>query len=65
MTAVNHDSWDIEISVVVLLAKLAFILVKEFAYELIDLFSVEVRWVLGLLEEESGGVFKFFHLIQN
>lgn len=65
MTAVNHDSWDIEISVVVLLAKLAFVLVKEFAHELIDLFSVEVRWVLGLLEEESGWVFKFFHLIQN
>ena len=64
MTAVNHDSWDIEKAVVVLLAKLAFILVKDFVNELIDLFSVKVRWVLGLLKEESCGVFKFFHLIQ-
>jgi len=47
-----------------LLAKLAFILVKEFVNELIDLFSVKVRWVLGLLKEKSSGVFKFFHLIQ-
>lgn len=64
MSAVDHDSWDIDIGVVVLLAELAFVLVEKLAHELIYLFSVEIRRVFSLLEEKSGRVFKFFHLIQ-
>jgi hypothetical protein len=64
MSAMDHDSWNIDIGVVVLLAELAFILVEKFGDELIDLISIEIRWVFCLLEEKGCWVFKFFHLIQ-
>lgn len=57
----DHDPWDVLICVVVLLAEQAFLLVQQLVHKLIYLFSIEVGWVLSLLEEESSGVFKLFH----
>ncbi len=64
MSAVNHDPGNTVISIIILLAELAFFFVKKLVDELIYLLSIEVRGVLCLLEEEGGWVFEFLHLIQ-
>jgi hypothetical protein len=64
VAAVDHDAGDIDIGVVVLLAQLASVLVQQLTHEFSDLVVIQIRRVLGLLEEESCWVFQLFHLIQ-
>jgi hypothetical protein len=62
--AVDHDPWNVLLRVVAFLAESALVLVEQLAHELVYLSAIEIWRVLGLLEEEGGWVFKFFHLIQ-
>jgi len=39
MPAVNHDSWDFVIRVVIFFAERAFVFIEEFTNELINLFA--------------------------
>jgi hypothetical protein len=64
MAAVDHDSGNVSDGIVVVLAEGAFVLVEQFADELVYLFSIKIGWVFGLFEEESGRVLQLFHLIQ-
>jgi hypothetical protein len=64
VSAVYHNSWDVDIGIVMFLAEKALFLVQQFAHELINLFSIKIWRVLSLLEEKIGWVFKFFHSIQ-
>ena len=61
MTAVNHDAWNTISGLIVFFAERTVVLIKKFSHELVNLFAIEVRWVLGLLEEECGRVFELFH----
>ena len=61
MAAMDHDPWDTVDTIVVLLTERTAVLIKKFAGEFVDFFSIEVRWVFSLFEEESGRVLKFFH----
>lgn len=60
----DHDAGDIQISIVVLLAQLALVLVQQLTHEVVDLVAIQIRRVLRLLEEESCWVLELFHLIQ-
>jgi hypothetical protein len=66
MSAVDHDARDAINCLIVLFAEGTVVLVQEFAGELVDLFPVEVWWILCLLEEESGGVLQLLgHQFKN
>lgn len=60
----NHDAGNIEISIEVLLAQLALVLVQQLTHKIVDLVAIQIRRVLRLLEEESCRVLELFHLIQ-
>lgn len=65
MPAVYHNPWDVDLRIVVHLAKQALFLIKQLVGELVYLVSIKIRRVLGLLKEESCRVLQFFHLNQN
>lgn len=56
----NHYPRNTVYRVVTLLAQRTIILVQQLVHELVDLFPVQVRGVLRLLEEKCGRVFQFF-----
>lgn len=58
--AMNHYPRNTVYRVVTLLAQRTIILVQQLIHELVDLFPVQVRRVLRLLEEKCGRVFQFF-----
>lgn len=60
----DHDAGDVQVSIVVLLAELTFVLVQQLSHEVVDLVAIEIRRVLCLLEEEGCWVLELFHLIQ-
>lgn len=57
----NHDTRDAIIGVILFFAERTVILIEELINEFVDFFAIEVRRVLGLLEEKGGGVLKLFH----
>ncbi len=64
MSTVNHDPWNQSGSVVLFFTKRTIIFIQQLVDELLDLFSIEVRWVLSLPEEVGCWVLELFHLIQ-
>ena len=61
MSAVNHDARYAVTGIIIFFAKGAVVLIEELINEFIDLFAIEVRRVLGLLEEEGCRILKLFH----
>jgi hypothetical protein len=61
MAAMNEDSWDIGLSIVVFFAELTSVLVDKFSDKLFDFWVFFVGDVFGLSKEEGGWVFEFFH----
>lgn len=64
MPAVNHYPRNLMFCIVIFLTKSALLLVEQLAHELVDLFAIEIRRILGLLEKECCRVLQLFHLIQ-
>lgn len=64
VTAMNEDSGDVVLSIVVFFAELASVFVDEFGNKLFDLRVLFTGYVFGLPEEEGGWVFEFFHSMQ-
>lgn len=64
MPAVYHNPGDVDLRIVVHLAQQALLLIQQLVDKLVDLVSIKIRRVLGLLKEESCRVLQFFHLNQ-
>jgi hypothetical protein len=60
VSAVNHDAGYAVNGVIVFFAERTVVLIEELINEFVDLFAIEVRRVLGLLEEEGGRILKLF-----
>ena len=60
MSAVDHDARNTINGVIVIFAEGTVVLVEEFVDELVDFLAIEVWGVFCLLEEEGGGILKFF-----
>jgi len=58
---VNHDARDPITGVILFFAERAIVFVKKFVDEFIDFFAIEIRRILGLLEEKCGRVLKLLH----
>lgn len=61
MTAVDENSRDLNEKVVLLFTQLALIFVDEFWHKILDLLRRSADDLLGLFEEECGGVLEWFH----
>jgi hypothetical protein len=61
MAAMNEDSWDIGLSIVVFFAELTSVLIDKFSDKLFDFRVFFGGDVFGLSKEEGSGVFEFFH----
>ena len=61
VTAMNEDSGDSVLSIVVLFTELAGVFVDEFSNEYFYFRVLFGSYVFSLPEEEGGGVFEFFH----
>jgi len=61
MSTVNHDARDPITGVILFFAERAIVFVKKFVDEFIDFFAIEIRRILGLLEEKCGRVLKLLH----
>ena len=59
-----HNPGDVDLRIVVHLAQQALLLIQQLVDKLVDLVSIKIRRVLGLLKEESCRVLQFFHLNQ-
>lgn len=60
MTTVNHDPRNTISCVIIFFTERAVVLIEELVDELIDFFTIEIWWVLGLLEKEGSWILKFF-----
>lgn len=62
MATVDKNSRDSGEEIVLLLTELALIFVDEFAHKILDLLGRAAGDLLGLFEEERGGVLEGFHV---
>jgi hypothetical protein len=64
VAAMNEDSGDVVLSIIVFFTELASVFVDEFGNELFDFRVLFGGYAFGLPEEEGGWVFEFFHSMQ-
>lgn len=63
VSAVHEGPGHAISGVVLVAAERTAVHVDKLAYELVDLFAVQVGRVFGLFEEVGGGVLQLFHII--